>query len=87
VAEFAELLSDLQFLGNVAVFSELDLHGQTPMSIFTRRFRRRGAYYDVFGDVRDELRDNLYLRRADVLEFMRGYQTKTSTAHPGHNGS
>jgi hypothetical protein len=71
--EFAELLEDVQFLADVAAFSEAKLDGQTPMDFFTRRRQRRAAYHDVFGDVRHELRDNLYLRRADVHEFVKRY--------------
>jgi hypothetical protein len=69
-SEFARLFSDVQFLADVAAFSDVKMDGQTPMSIFTRRWQRRRGYFDVFGDVRDELRDNLYLRRADVQEFL-----------------
>jgi hypothetical protein len=72
-SEFAALLGDVQFLADVAGFSEAKLDGQTPMDFFTRRRHRRTAYYDFFGDVRDELRDNLYLRRSDVQEFLRRY--------------
>ena len=71
--EFAQLLSDVQFLAEVAAFSDVNLDGQ---DFFARRRQRRTGYYELFGDVRDELRDQLYLRRADVQEFVRRYAIK-----------
>jgi len=74
--EFAQLLSDVQFLAEVAAFSDVKLDGQTSMELFTRRQQRRSGYYEFFGDVRDELRDQLYMRRADVQDFVRRYAIK-----------
>jgi hypothetical protein len=60
-SEFAGLFGDVQFLADVAAFSEMKLDGQSSVDLFTRRSHRRASYYDYFGDVRDELRDkNLY---------------------------
>ena len=71
-------MSDVQFLGDVAAFSSVKLGGQTTVDFFPGR-RRRSSYYDFFGNVQDELRDNLYLRRADVQDFVRRHAIKNLT--------
>jgi len=71
--EFAELFSQVQFLADVALFSQLKIDGQTPIRFLWRRRSPRRQYFDSFVDAEEELKDDYYLRRADVREVLREY--------------
>jgi hypothetical protein len=75
-SEFSELMSQLQFLADVALFSKVRIDGQSTI-YFPFRRRRRIAYYDVFFDPEDELRQDVYLRRLEVHNFVRDFAPET----------
>jgi hypothetical protein len=77
-SEFAELMSQLQFVADAALFSEVKLDGQSSTYFPFRRIRRRMAYYDPFLDVEDELRQDAYFRRVETQEILKAYSPRIS---------
>lgn len=71
--EFAELMSQMQFLADAALFADVKFDGQSPLYFPFRRLRRRTAYFDPYLDVEDELKEEANLRRLAVQSVLRDY--------------
>lgn len=69
-SEFGELLFQLQFLADVAGFSDVKIDGQSPVYF---PFQRRRALYGRLYDAEDELRGDVYLRRVQAEDVLRFY--------------
>jgi hypothetical protein len=71
-ADFSELLSQLQFLADAALFSEATIDLRSSLYFPLRQYRRRRLFYDLFsGD--QNLQEDAYLRRLEVQDVLRRY--------------
>ena len=71
-SEFSELMSQLQFLADVALFAQVKIDGQSSIYFPFRRSPRL-TYYDPLFDPEDELKQDVYLRRLEVHSLLRDY--------------
>jgi hypothetical protein len=77
--EFGELMGQLQFIADAALFAQARIDGQTSIFFPLRRLRRvPGYYYDPFIDVEEEMRFEAYQRRVAIQDLFRSHSPQVS---------
>ena len=77
--DFGELMGQLQFLADAALFSQAKIDGQTSIFFPLRRLRRVPVYYyDPFIDVEEEMKFEAYRQRAAIQDLFRSHSPRVS---------